>query len=221
MFFNSPVYNRDTKILLWLSIVFFVVMLIAFCFTGFKVTHDSPLQFDDHVFACLLPAESTAMTRFMLTITFLGSRYFLFPCYTLLAVYYLFFRKKLWFAIAIGLTGFLGNQLLFYMQDVFHRHRPVDPLISYINSYGYPSGHAFASYVFAGLLSYLIWRRSFKIIWKIILLLIFFFIATVVAISRIYLHVHYATDILGGFYLSMIWLLLCLWILYFVDRMQY
>ncbi|HEY2726546.1 MAG TPA: hypothetical protein VGI61_05205, partial [Parafilimonas sp.] len=104
----------------------------------------------------------------MSVITFFGSRYFLFPCYTVLVIYYLFIRKKLWFAVAIALTGFLGNQLLYLMQDKFKRIRPADPLNNYVNGYSYPSGHAFASFVIAGLLSFIIWQKHLQTKWKLI-----------------------------------------------------
>ena len=216
----SPVHNNKyIKLLLVISIVFFVVMVCAFCLTAYAIVHHPQLHFDSNVFACLQTIRSASMTHVMMVATFLGSRYFLFPCYTVLVVYYLFFRKKLWFAVAIALTGFLGNQLLFFMQDVLHRQRPANPLIDYINGYSYPSGHSFASFTFAGLLSYLIWKKSFKTKWKITVAVISFVIAAIIAISRIYLRVHYPTDVLGGFYLSMIWLIPCLWILYLIDRM--
>jgi undecaprenyl-diphosphatase len=183
------------------------------------ITHHPQLQFDDILFTWLQSIRSAQITSLMTAITFLGSRYFLFPCYAVLTIYYLFSRKKLWFAVAIALTGFLGNQLLFFMQDVFHRQRPLNPLIDYVNGYGYPSGHSFASFVFAGLLSFLVCQKSVKTKWKVIFVVTCFAMATIIAISRIYLHVHYPTDVLGGFYLSMVWLIPCLWILYFVDKM--
>ncbi len=213
-----PVYdNKHIKLLLVISSVFFVMMVCAFCLTAYMI-HRQPLQFDTIIFSLLQFIHNASMTHVMIAVTFLGSRYFLFPCYAVLVIYYLFFQKKLWFAVAIALTGFLGNQLLFFMQNVLHRQRPANPLIDYINGYGYPSGHSFASFTFAGLLSYLVWKKSFKTKWKIMLVVICFAMATIIAISRIYLHVHYPTDVLGGFYLSMIWLIPCLWVLYFIDR---
>jgi len=210
--------KRYMKILLIVSISIFVIMMFAFCFTGYIASQPLKLKIDTIVFSWLQSMSSSLMTRFMSAITFFGSRYFLFPCYAVLVAYYLFIRKKLWFAVAFALTGFLGNQLLYLMQDVFERVRPADSLIGFINGFGYPSGHSFASFVFAGLLSFLVWQKHLQIKWKLICVITLFLIASIIAISRAYLHAHYPTDVLGGFYLSILWLIPCFWILYFVDK---
>jgi len=210
--------NRRIKILLVVSQALFIIAAFLFCFTAYIVTHRQQIKVDAIIFAWLQLIRSSLMTRFMRTITFFGSRYFLFPCYSLLVIYYLFIRKKLWFAVALALTGFLGNQLLYLMQDVFKRIRPADPLVNYINEYGYPSGHSFASFVFAGLLSFIICQKHLQTTLKLVAGIILFIIVSIIAISRAYLHVHYPTDVLGGFYLAVLWLMPCLWILYFVNH---
>ena len=211
-------HQRHIKILRAVSIAIFAIMLFAFCFTAYIATHNPQLKIDITVFARLQSIRNSSMTRFMSAITFFGSRYFLFPCYTVLVIYYLFIQKKLWFAVASALTGFLGNQLLYLMQDVFKRIRPADPLINHVSGYGYPSGHSLASFVFAGLLIFIIWQKHLQIKWKLACAIILFLIASIIAISRAYLHVHYPSDVLGGFYLAILWLIPCLWILYFVDK---
>lgn len=213
-------HTKHIKILLAVSITVFVIAASAFCITAYIVALHSHLKFDDTIFKWLQPIHSVPMTHIMIAITFVGSKYFLFPCYSTLVIYYLFIRKKLWFAVALALTGFAGNQLLFLMQDVFKRVRPANPLINYVNGYGYPSGHSFASFVFAGLLSYLIWQKPLHTKWKLAYTIVLVLIASIIAMSRIYLHVHYPTDVLGGFYLSIVWLMPCLWTLSYIEKMH-
>ncbi len=216
---KSIVHNKTRLATLQLvSTVLFVIMMFAFCFTGYIATHNPQLAFDITIVAWLQSIRSSFTTRCMLAITFFGSRYFLFPGYTILVVYYLFIQKKLWFGVAIAFTGFLGNQLLYLMQDVFERVRPGDPLINTVNGYSYPSGHSLASFVFAGLLCFLVWQKRLQTKWKLVLAIVLFCIASTIAVSRAYLHVHYPTDVLGGFYLAILWLIPCWWILYFVDK---
>jgi undecaprenyl-diphosphatase len=216
---KSIVHNKTRLATLQLvSTVLFVIMMFAFCFTGYIATRHPQLAFDITIVAWLQSIRSSFTTRCMLAITFFGSRYFLFPGYTILVVYYLFIQKKLWFGVAIAFTGFLGNQLLYLMQDVFERVRPGDPLINTVNGYSYPSGHSLASFVFAGLLCFLVWQKRLQTKWKLALAIVLFCIASTIAVSRAYLHVHYPTDVLGGFYLAILWLIPCWWILYFVDK---
>jgi undecaprenyl-diphosphatase len=63
----------------------------------------------------------------------------------------------------------------------------------------------------------LVWQKRLQTKWKLACAIILFLIASTIAVSRAYLHVHYPTDVLGGFYLAILWLIPCLWILYFVD----
>jgi undecaprenyl-diphosphatase len=207
--------KRQLTTLLVASIALFVLALFAFCFTGYVATHYSPLAFDAAIVAWLHSISGPAMTRCVTTITFFGSGYFLIPCYIVLVIYYLFIHKRPWFAVAIACLGFFGNRLLFLVQDVFARVRPADPLITNVFGYGYPSGHSFASFMFAGLLAFLVWQQPWQLKRKLVLVIFFFCVASTIALTRPYLHVHYPTDVLGGLYLAIIWLIPFWWILYF------
>ncbi len=218
---SIPRDNSGLNTLRIVSVVLFAIMLFAFCLTGYIATHHPRLAFDTAVFESLRSIRNPFTTRCVIAITFFGSRNFLFPCYAVLVIYYLFLRKKIWLAVALALTGFLGNELLYLMQDMFGRIRPADPLISGVTGYGYPSGHSFASFVFAGLCCFLIWQQNLPAKLKIMFAILFFCMASVIAITRPYLHVHYPTDVLGGFFLSIVWLIPCFWLLYFIYNKRH
>jgi len=166
------------------------------------------------VYKWLKPVTNPSNTKLMTHITFFGSRYFFFPVYVLVVAFYLFFKKDVRLAFDIAIVGIVGNQIWSLLQnDIFHRTRPIDPLIPNVTGYGFPSGHSFSSYTFCGLITYLIWQTKLQTIWKVIFSVVLFLIATIIAISRVYLHVHYATDVIGGFCLSVMWLILSLWLL--------
>jgi hypothetical protein len=93
-------------------------MVHAFWLTAYTTAHHPQMQFDNVLFIWLQSIRSAQMTHLMIAVTFFGSRYFLFPCYAVLVIYYLFSRKRFWFAVAIALTGFLVNQLLFYARCI-------------------------------------------------------------------------------------------------------
>lgn len=84
------------------------------------------------------------------------------------------------------------------LKDFFARPRPPGQHLTYAAGYSFPSGHAMVSMAFYGFLAYLLWvnipGRSGRC-WAALLMLLIFLIG----MSRIYLNVHYASDVLGGF----------------------
>lgn len=112
-----------------------------------------------------------------------------------LAVFFLFFKKTRKIGISMGISliiGFLVGNL--FLKNVVARIRPYDfnsqvsILISKLNDYSFPSGHTLAS--FEGATS--IFLRNKK--WGIPAIIVAFLIA----FSRLYLYVHYPTDVLTG-----------------------
>ena len=90
------------------------------------------------------------------------------------------------------------NQLL---KRILRRPRPTEFRIVEETGYSFPSGHSMVSMAFYGYLIYLIYRY---IKWSLIVLLSI--LICLIGISRIYLGVHYTSDVLGGFLLSISYL---------------
>ncbi|HEY0898042.1 MAG TPA: phosphatase PAP2 family protein, partial [Sphingobacteriaceae bacterium] len=95
---------------------------------------------------------------------------------------------------------------------------PLTPLLGPALGYSFPSGHAMSSVTFFGLLIYFIWKRAglnpgirYLIISLLVLLI------CIIGISRIYLRVHYASDVIAGFCVGLIWLVISINLL---DRIE-
>ena len=103
------------------------------------------------------------------------------------------------------------------LKSLIQRQRPPNPLVEGITNYSFPSGHAFMSVAFYGLL---IWYTNIYIRNKWLQRMVIFFLLLVIAaigFSRIYLRMHYATDVIAGICLGFVWLDFCLW---FIDNKQ-
>ena len=98
-----------------------------------------------------------------------------------------------------------------FLKNIFHRHRPLDPLAPDIIGYSYPSGHSFSAFTFFGLLSYLIWKSNLSPFLKVIVSTLFILLAFCTAVSRVYLRAHFASDVVASFFLAIIWLGISLW----------
>lgn len=172
------------------------------------------------VFNGLKSLESPAFTNVMLFVTFFGSSYFLFPAYILLILYYLIFRKNYKLTLDVAAVGITSTIILFSLKAIFHRHRPLDPLVRTVNGFSFPSGHSFSSFTFFGLLIFLLWQYKMNKTLRWVYTIFFFLFACVIAFSRVYLHVHFASDVIAGFLLCVIWLGVSLWILKKFDKRQ-
>jgi membrane-associated phospholipid phosphatase len=198
-----------TKILLSiaLGLVFFLVGIVFFY--GIN-------SFDQAVLDGIKPHITENRTRIMRFISFLGKHSFLLPVIGILLTYFII-RKKKWLAIRTAVVLLSSLLLMSLLKRLIHRQRPADPLVEGITNFSFPSGHAFMSVAFYGLLIWLSahyirnkWlQRAVNTSLVLIILLIGF--------SRIYLRVHYATDVIAGLSIGFVWLSFCLWI---VDKKE-
>jgi membrane-associated phospholipid phosphatase len=201
-----------------IAVVLFIALLCLFYFVADEIVLERNNSFDTFIFGKLSTITSAATTKLMLIFTFLGSNVFLLPAYILLILYFFFIRKNTRMALDTAMIGLTSTGLLFLMKDIFKRHRPPDPLINNVTGYSFPSGHSFSAFTFSGLVIYIIWETKIHRTWKWVLSIFFFLWATCVATSRVYLHVHYASDVLGGFCLSTMWLIISLVICKYFEK---
>jgi membrane-associated phospholipid phosphatase len=104
--------------------------------------------------------------------------------------------------------GMLLNQIL---KHVFLRARPrFDHPILTLTTYSFPSGHTLIATVFYGALAWLILSRSDKWPWRFLAVAIPLIMVPLVGFSRIYLGVHYLSDVLGAMAEGAAWLTFCL-----------
>ena len=123
--------------------------------------------------------------------------------------------KKLAIAIIINLImAFLFNELLKYL---IQRSRPdMSNWLTDVSGFSFPSGHSMVSMSYYGFLIYLIYLSELRKKWLLISLLSI--IILLVGFSRMYLGVHYISDVLGGFLISLVYLCISITIYnYFID----
>ena len=113
-------------------------------------------------------------------------------------------KEKMYFLGNVAGIVFLSQLLKF----CFHRSRP---LLAYQlvkeSGYSFPSGHAMVSTAFYGYLLYCLWKSSAPKILKWLGSTLLPFLLLGIGFSRVYLGVHYATDVLAGFCLGVVFVL--------------
>jgi undecaprenyl-diphosphatase len=202
---------------LLLAVILFLVTLTAFVVITNEIVLEHESGFDTAIFKAVLSLESPVATKFFRSITFFGSSRFLFPAYTILILFILI-KKKWILAADVTIIGLTTSSILDALKQTFKRARPLDPLIKSVAGFSYPSGHSFSSFTFFGLIVFLTWQTEISNGWKIVITILLFLFAVAIAFSRVYLRVHFPSDVIAGFCLSMIWLMISLWLLQKKNR---
>lgn len=187
-----------------------ILLILAWVFASLteEIVYDKESEFDHMVYNFVHPIHTPWLTDFMVAITFLGSRAFLLPAYTVLALF-LFFKRDRSTALAVSGVALCGAAVLFISKNIFKRERPLEPIIERATSFSYPSGHSFSAFTFAGIALYLVWTSNISKTAKWVWSTLFILLAAIIAFSRIYLNIHFASDVVAGFCLSLIWLTTC------------
>ena len=216
---QSPATRKASWIIIRfiLALILFLATLFVFVAITDEIVLEKDNGFDQSISQAILPFMSSFTTSLMKFFTFFGSELFLFPAYFLLIIYY-FYRKESRLALDITMIGLSSTGILFLFKDIFKRHRPFDPLINNVTGFSFPSGHSFSSFTFFGLLIYIIWTTNIRKFWKLLIAFFLFIFAATIAFSRVYLRVHYASDVVAGFCLSLLWLMISLLLLHKADR---
>lgn len=95
------------------------------------------------------------------------------------------------------------NQVLKF---IIQRPRPDGFRLATASGFSFPSGHSMVAMAFFGLLAWLVWKYEADRRLRRLYATGFALVIVMIGVSRIYLGVHYASDVLGGFCLSMAWL---------------
>lgn len=144
---------------------------------------------------------STPIAKF---ITNFGGAIFVISLTTIL--FFVIKDKKIGISIIanLGIVTILNQIIKFIMQ----RPRPTEFRIIEETGYSFPSGHSMVSLAFYGYLVYLIYKYINNKHLKRTLIIILSILICVIGVSRIYLGVHYTSDVLGGFLISLAYLII-------------
>lgn len=161
-------------------------------------------KFDDFIYRYVSKPINPILTNIFKVFTNIGSGFVLIPVCILSFV---FIKEKI--KPIFITTNFLMSALLnFILKNVFERPRPVQYRLINASGYSFPSGHSMVSMAFYGFIIYLILKnvKNTKLKWTVSIALSIMII--LIGISRIYLGVHYASDVLGGYVIAISYLTL-------------
>ncbi|NHN35023.1 phosphatase PAP2 family protein [Paenibacillus sp. S3N08] len=196
------------RYLLKSALILFFFVFIFDRFADELIEHELN-KFDQNIINWVQGLIYPQLTTIMKIFTVLGSTTALI-LFLIISVALMIWQKKRWEALFLVIAisgGALFNQLLKW---VFHRQRPTLHRLIEETGYSFPSGHSMVSFIFYGMLGMLFYMFLVSSLPKVIITLISIALILMIGISRIYLGVHYPSDVLAGFAAGGAWLVICL-----------
>ena len=189
------------------SIFVVVLCLILFGIICYGVLSYDSLVIDTKVYSFIASnIMNDELTLILKAITELGG-----VAFTVLAgvLIFMFCKKNRWF-ITFDLVGVtLVNQVI---KHIIRRPRPNVLRLVEESGYSFPSGHSMVSMAFYGIIIYLVYKNVSNKYLKWILIILLSLLILSIGFSRIYVGVHYFTDVVGGFFLALAYLIVYIYI---------
>lgn len=192
--------------LTYLSLAFAYVLFLFLGVVEDVLASNVIVQVDSRLENLVNAFRSPALVKLFLLITVLGKWHLIVPFTAGLSLIF-FFLKKQRYLIPLWLTTFGTIVFTFLGKIAFQRPRPISAV--YLeSSFAFPSGHATLAVAFFGFLAYFLWRELDS--WKQKVNVLFASLAVIifVGLSRLYLGVHYLSDIWAGYLLGALWLII-------------
>ena len=182
------------------------------CFVVLSLSYHTACveRFDDVIAAFVQSFRNDYLTSYFVWMSYIGSKKIYFPLLIILVMYFLV-RKKLLSALLL-MINYYGSRYLNHMLKLWYeRPRPdVSQLIT-VTGYSFPSGHTMNATAFLGFIAYLtITEHRIPLHKKVLIIVITCFLIFSISVSRVYLGVHYPSDILAGWAAGGSWLVLCI-----------
>ncbi|MEG2310508.1 MAG: phosphatase PAP2 family protein [Clostridia bacterium] len=186
--------KKRTIILTIIPLILFVILAILI-FTG------NTLSFDNSVYNTVAKVITPTLTNITKVFTELGgTKIVIFICIALLLIP----KTRLKFGMPITCSVLITAVLNVIAKHIFTRQRPTILRLIPETGFSFPSGHAMLCTAMYVMLIYLIFRYLKNTKFKVIITVMTSLFILAIGFTRIYLGVHYTTDILGGYLLGII-----------------
>jgi undecaprenyl-diphosphatase len=185
------------------SLAVAVLALFLFAKLGSEVLEGDTQNLDLAIRAWVHSYASPGMTSAMKAISLLG--YDILIAELLIA--FAFFAWLRWRRAAVWLAVAMAGSLALDMtlKYAYHRTRPTAYFGVAPHSYSFPSGHALCSFCFYGVLAGLLSARTKSLAWRLFIWIAAAILVIAIGLSRIYLGVHYPSDVIAGYLAAAVW----------------
>lgn len=189
------------------NIIYLIVFILVFLFILMDVFRHQVTSYDNWAYQVFVEdLRNDNLTSIMKVITSLGSAIFIGAASALLFLLYKN-KKDVYILLLNTVIIVVIND---FIKFLVHRPRPIGYNLINETNYSFPSGHSMVSTFFYGFLIYLVYKEISNQKLKYLIISILALLIILICISRIYLGVHYLSDTIAGFALSMTYIMILL-----------
>lgn len=179
-----------------------LVSLIIFLILGYLVKTGNEIFLDNVVYNFISKFINNNLTHIVKFITFLGSAFVVI----VITINVLIVLKNKRVGLFMALDLIIITIFQHILKPIFKRSRPIDINLIEETNYSFPSGHSLTAMAFYGFIIYLIYKSNLK--YKKVYMILLGILILLIGLSRVYLGVHFITDVLGGFTFSLFYLII-------------
>ncbi|MFD2614291.1 phosphatase PAP2 family protein [Paenibacillus gansuensis] len=199
---RKPSLHPGPKTKLTAALLVSFACAAVFIMLALLIDRPSLYRFDHAVIEAVQGTEAPWLTEIMKGFTFIGSggSVALITLVAAVALYYVLgHRRELILLLGTAAGSALLNTIL---KVAFRRTRPDINRLIEITGYSFPSGHSMAAFTLYGVITYLLWKHAVSVWLRVLIVGISAVMIAGIGVSRIYLGVHYPSDVVGGFLAS-------------------
>lgn len=184
--------------------IILISSLLLFTLITYTIFNNNIKYLDNITHSYILSIRNNTLTNILIIITNIASSVSLIVLSILLAI--ILKDKKISLYISLNLIfAFTSSQIA---KLIFTRDRPLGINLIDASGFSYPSGHSMVSMAYFGFIAYLLYKYNKNNKIKIISITTLFITILLIGFSRIYLGVHYLSDVIGGFLLAIVYLMI-------------
>ncbi len=183
-----------------------------------EVLEQETQALDTSILLAVKQIHTPLLNKIVIGITTLGDP-FILMILSLLFGAFLFWKQKWADSLTLVITAVGALGLNFLLKDLFARERPAlwERIID-VSYQSFPSGHAMISLVIYGFIGYWLMRRFQG--WRNTIITITFLLVIAIGFTRLYLGVHWPTDIVAGYAAGLVWLSTCIISLEIAEKIK-